>query len=423
MEDEFQHLLECLHVPALQKIVDKYVPGCSATGKESMAKLVAKKWMELAGTQVPVQGILLQDRTFTKKNLVDYIELWVPGRKGRPTRQDNATMIMNHWLSVQSNTNGQQISPPTTIAQPPQEPRKATQEENERKIQRKKRKEDRQRKQNEYAVKKAEIMQQHHARCAKETANLEEEKRKYLATWAASNEQAKANRLSDNEKKLHDLDMEFKECHRRKTGTRKSKTTEEGRQKEKGKEKEKEKEKETEEEKEKEKDKDKENHGHKETTRPAESTKRKQVDEPGTKEAGAPLKKVKTEKKKDPYAPKRNITAYMQFRKDWCAKHPNTVFIEGTKLAAAEWNSISEGEKAKFTQLASLDEERYKVEVTAYAERKHTAFCRYYVFQRVPPNMDAATHQAAVRKVWDNMSFEERKPWLDQVIPDGGSLG
>ncbi len=87
-------------------------------------------------------------------------------------------------------------------------------------------------------------------------------------------------------------------------------------------------------------------------------------EEKRTKKAGKP------KAKKDPAAPKRPQSGYMAYgakrRPELKKEEPNLSFGDTTKKIAAEWNSMSEGDKAPFQATAAADKERYLREKETY---------------------------------------------------------
>ncbi|CAD5210802.1 unnamed protein product [Bursaphelenchus okinawaensis] len=76
----------------------------------------------------------------------------------------------------------------------------------------------------------------------------------------------------------------------------------------------------------------------------------------------------KITKKKDPNAPKRALSAYFIWLKENRARitKPGMKVGEVTKLAAKEWNSLSD--KSEWEKKAEDDKKRYQREITAYRQ-------------------------------------------------------
>ncbi|KAF5832780.1 FACT complex subunit SSRP1-A [Dunaliella salina] len=93
--------------------------------------------------------------------------------------------------------------------------------------------------------------------------------------------------------------------------------------------------------------------------------------EPKSKEApnkGGDTKKPR--KKKDPNAPKKNMTSYMHFsnamRSKMKAENPSASFGELAKLISERWKTISPEEKAPYEEAAKQDKQRYNEAMAAY---------------------------------------------------------
>jgi len=82
--------------------------------------------------------------------------------------------------------------------------------------------------------------------------------------------------------------------------------------------------------------------------------------------------KDKKRKQPDKPAPKRPCTPYMYFNKNNRAKikeeNPDKTAKDITKLLAATWKDLSEGEKKQFVDMAAKDKERYQNEMKEYED-------------------------------------------------------
>jgi len=82
----------------------------------------------------------------------------------------------------------------------------------------------------------------------------------------------------------------------------------------------------------------------------------------------APAKKKR--KKKDPNAPKRPLTAYMNFVKDkrpeFQKKHEGMKFGDLSKKIAAAWKNLPDEDKEPFNKAHTKDKERYEKEMKLY---------------------------------------------------------
>ncbi|POY70702.1 hypothetical protein BMF94_6285 [Rhodotorula taiwanensis] len=76
--------------------------------------------------------------------------------------------------------------------------------------------------------------------------------------------------------------------------------------------------------------------------------------------------------KKDPNAPKRNLSAYMIFSQDKRAEvkeeNPDVSFGELGKLLGAKWKSVTPEEKKIYEDKAAADKTRYEKEKAAYQD-------------------------------------------------------
>jgi len=81
--------------------------------------------------------------------------------------------------------------------------------------------------------------------------------------------------------------------------------------------------------------------------------------------------------KKDSSEPKRGLTAYMFFSKDFREKvrqeNPKASFGEIGKLLGKKWKDMSEKEKAPYVKKAEEDKERYEKEKAVMEENKAAA--------------------------------------------------
>ncbi len=89
---------------------------------------------------------------------------------------------------------------------------------------------------------------------------------------------------------------------------------------------------------------------------------------PSDLEDDGPRKK----KKKDPNAPKRNMSAFFLYSNDVRATvkedNPEAKFGDIAKIISRQYKALSEKELAKYQKLAAEDKERYQREMQAYKE-------------------------------------------------------
>ncbi|RHZ81048.1 hypothetical protein Glove_126g7 [Diversispora epigaea] len=80
-------------------------------------------------------------------------------------------------------------------------------------------------------------------------------------------------------------------------------------------------------------------------------------------------KEIKNRKEKDSSEPKRNLSAYIYFSRDYRektkAEHPNATFADIGKLLGERWRNMSENEKIPYKELAARDKKRYENEKAA----------------------------------------------------------
>ncbi|KAG9007434.1 Non-histone chromosomal protein 6 [Tulasnella sp. JGI-2019a] len=83
------------------------------------------------------------------------------------------------------------------------------------------------------------------------------------------------------------------------------------------------------------------------------------------KVAGAKAKRAP----KDKSGPKRPMSAFMYFCKDWRervkAENPEASFGETGKLLGAKWKELDESEKTNYLEQAATDKARYETEKAA----------------------------------------------------------
>ncbi|KAJ1984274.1 Non-histone chromosomal protein 6 [Dimargaris cristalligena] len=85
---------------------------------------------------------------------------------------------------------------------------------------------------------------------------------------------------------------------------------------------------------------------------------------------GATTEKRKPRAKKDPNAPKRNLSAYMFYsqaaREGVKQANPTASFGELGKRLGEQWKSMSDTEKVPYEQQAAADKIRYENEKASY---------------------------------------------------------
>lgn len=94
-----------------------------------------------------------------------------------------------------------------------------------------------------------------------------------------------------------------------------------------------------------------------------------------TKKGAGPKGVEKTKKKKkDPNAPKKNLTAYFMFQKEVrpqiVADNPNLKVSEVAKEIGEQWKNLDQDQKSKYEKLAEQDKERYQREMEAYNSKR-----------------------------------------------------
>ena len=81
----------------------------------------------------------------------------------------------------------------------------------------------------------------------------------------------------------------------------------------------------------------------------------------------------KTKKKKDPNAPKQNMSAFLLYciatRNDFRAANPNLVFGDVTKLLSANFKALTAEERAAWDDKAATDKARYHKEMAEYSSK------------------------------------------------------
>jgi len=85
-------------------------------------------------------------------------------------------------------------------------------------------------------------------------------------------------------------------------------------------------------------------------------------------------KKPRKKRKKDPNAPKRNLSSYMFFcmdkRGDIVKKNPILGITEVAKKLAAKWNKLSASDKKPYEAQSAKDKQRYEKEMKKYTKKK-----------------------------------------------------
>lgn len=114
------------------------------------------------------------------------------------------------------------------------------------------------------------------------------------------------------------------------------------------------------------------------STASAKSEKKEKKEKKTTKEDKLTVKKTACKKERDPNAPKRGLSPYFHFsgerRPQLKKDNPETAFGDLTKMVAAEWNSMSDEQKASYVEKAAKDKVRYEAEKQEYeAKTKQSA--------------------------------------------------
>lgn len=75
-------------------------------------------------------------------------------------------------------------------------------------------------------------------------------------------------------------------------------------------------------------------------------------------------------KKKDPYAPKRSLSAYLyycnDFREAVKTKNPGVKITQIATILATHWKALPEKKRGKYNKLAEDDKARYQAEMAVY---------------------------------------------------------
>jgi len=106
----------------------------------------------------------------------------------------------------------------------------------------------------------------------------------------------------------------------------------------------------------------------------AQSSAKSEVRKTRKASAATTEKVVKGTKKraavKDPNAPKRPLSAFMFFCKDWRervkSENPEASFADQGKLLGAKWKELDNEEKKPYAKAAAADKERYEVAKEKY---------------------------------------------------------
>ena len=84
------------------------------------------------------------------------------------------------------------------------------------------------------------------------------------------------------------------------------------------------------------------------------------------------LPESKEKTKKDPNAPKKNLSAYMLFandnRKKFKDENPEASFSDLGKLLGQKWRELDETSKLKYTKMAEEDKKRYQDALTEFSK-------------------------------------------------------
>merc|ERR1719334_2520502 len=88
------------------------------------------------------------------------------------------------------------------------------------------------------------------------------------------------------------------------------------------------------------------------------------------------LMKVKKAKKpKDKNAPKKPLTGFFLFNKDFRKSHPQLKLTEMTKAAGLEWKALDEGKRKKYLDKAAKAKVRYQKDLAKY--KKSNEYAQY----------------------------------------------
>jgi len=105
--------------------------------------------------------------------------------------------------------------------------------------------------------------------------------------------------------------------------------------------------------------------GEVETKKVKKTAKKSKKDEP---------KKKTTKRKKDENAPRRYLTAFIYFSKEYRPtvknENPEAKFGQIGSLIATKWNSMSGDEKKRFEELSKEDKKRWERECKEYEAKK-----------------------------------------------------
>merc|ERR1712060_418753 len=91
------------------------------------------------------------------------------------------------------------------------------------------------------------------------------------------------------------------------------------------------------------------------------------------RKAEATMMKVKNAKKpKDmnKNKPKRPLTGFFRFTKDFRKRHPGMKLTEVTKTAGSEWKALGEAERKKYVDAAASEQADYQKKPAKYKKTK-----------------------------------------------------
>lgn len=111
----------------------------------------------------------------------------------------------------------------------------------------------------------------------------------------------------------------------------------------------------------------------------------------------------KTKKKKDPNAPKQNMSAFLLYciatRNDFRAANPDLVFGDVTKLLSANFKALTAEERAAWDDKAATDKARYHKEMAEYSSKVASPESKVAVASCSPkPSVSHTTKSSSAKK-------------------------
>lgn len=115
------------------------------------------------------------------------------------------------------------------------------------------------------------------------------------------------------------------------------------------------------------------------------------------------IAKKKKKKKVDPNAPKRPMSAFMYFSRDYRSvlkeQHPEASFGELGKLLGSTWRELGSSEREKYSDLAREDRARFEAEMALVPKKPKKPLSAFMIFSNA--------HRAIVKEENPDASFAE----------------